>query len=264
MASSPEVRAQCGNPARWDPWRGLWVTIISTPTFRPNHGVSTKPGQLQIAQVPGASCFTADPAGPVNPPRSPRVRRLRSRPRRGVRPARSRAAAVGNLAVGSADQGSPGRAFGARHLRGSAYGLWLTPCATSPQQAIPSRARPTVPGRSARHLPAPAVPPRRCPGVVTELDRGRVHPKDLMLRRDRSQDPVRADVSYREPLTQLSEWDDLARELGAKSVPATEMRTAVAGARVAFVIRRLELEAEDNRASAAPAPRGPFSPSRVG
>ncbi len=33
LASSPEVRAQCGNPARWDPWRGLWVTIISTPTL---------------------------------------------------------------------------------------------------------------------------------------------------------------------------------------------------------------------------------------
>ncbi len=25
-------RPQCGNPARWDLWRGLWVTIISTPT----------------------------------------------------------------------------------------------------------------------------------------------------------------------------------------------------------------------------------------
>jgi hypothetical protein len=29
----PEVRAQCGNPARWDLWRGLWATIISTPTL---------------------------------------------------------------------------------------------------------------------------------------------------------------------------------------------------------------------------------------
>ena len=25
-------RPQCGNPARWDPWRGLRATVISTPT----------------------------------------------------------------------------------------------------------------------------------------------------------------------------------------------------------------------------------------
>src|SRR5215469_2596757 len=31
-ASSPEARAGCGNPARPDPWRGLWATMIPTPT----------------------------------------------------------------------------------------------------------------------------------------------------------------------------------------------------------------------------------------
>ena len=34
MALSPEARAQCGNPARWDPWRGLRVIVIPTPTRR--------------------------------------------------------------------------------------------------------------------------------------------------------------------------------------------------------------------------------------
>src|SRR2546426_735883 len=29
LALSPEARAGCGNPARPDPWRGLWATINS-------------------------------------------------------------------------------------------------------------------------------------------------------------------------------------------------------------------------------------------
>jgi hypothetical protein len=32
LASLPEARAGCGNAARPDLWRGLWVTIIPTPT----------------------------------------------------------------------------------------------------------------------------------------------------------------------------------------------------------------------------------------
>jgi hypothetical protein len=32
-ASLPEARAGCGNPARQDPWRGLWATIIPAPTL---------------------------------------------------------------------------------------------------------------------------------------------------------------------------------------------------------------------------------------
>src|SRR6516225_5693818 len=32
-ASSPKARAGCGKPARPDPWRGLWATMIPTPTF---------------------------------------------------------------------------------------------------------------------------------------------------------------------------------------------------------------------------------------
>ena len=32
-ASLPEARAGCGNPARPDPWRGLWATMIPTPTL---------------------------------------------------------------------------------------------------------------------------------------------------------------------------------------------------------------------------------------
>src|SRR6266851_1801560 len=31
-ALSPEARAGCGKPARPDPWRGLWATMIPTPT----------------------------------------------------------------------------------------------------------------------------------------------------------------------------------------------------------------------------------------
>jgi hypothetical protein len=33
LALSPEARAGCGNPARPDPWRGLWATMIPTPTL---------------------------------------------------------------------------------------------------------------------------------------------------------------------------------------------------------------------------------------
>src|SRR6266487_1176080 len=32
LASLPEARAGCSNPARPDPWRGLWATMIPTPT----------------------------------------------------------------------------------------------------------------------------------------------------------------------------------------------------------------------------------------
>src|SRR5436309_9231553 len=32
LASLPEARAGCSNPARPDPWRGLWATMILTPT----------------------------------------------------------------------------------------------------------------------------------------------------------------------------------------------------------------------------------------
>ena len=32
LASSPEARAGCGKPARPDPWRGSWATMIPTPT----------------------------------------------------------------------------------------------------------------------------------------------------------------------------------------------------------------------------------------
>lgn len=32
LASSPEAGAQCGKAARWDLWRGLWATMIPTPT----------------------------------------------------------------------------------------------------------------------------------------------------------------------------------------------------------------------------------------
>src|SRR5271156_3199063 len=33
LASSPEARAGCGKPARPDLWRGLWATMIPTPTL---------------------------------------------------------------------------------------------------------------------------------------------------------------------------------------------------------------------------------------
>src|SRR4029077_13371333 len=32
LALLPEARAGCSNPARPDPWRGLWATMIPTPT----------------------------------------------------------------------------------------------------------------------------------------------------------------------------------------------------------------------------------------
>ena len=43
---SPEARAQCGNPARWDPWRGLRVIVIPTPTVDEQRAIAHILGTL--------------------------------------------------------------------------------------------------------------------------------------------------------------------------------------------------------------------------
>src|SRR5438093_7639296 len=51
LASLPEARAGCSNPARPDPWRGLWATMIPTPTRWTCNSTNALRGLLSASDV---------------------------------------------------------------------------------------------------------------------------------------------------------------------------------------------------------------------
>src|SRR6266581_4223816 len=56
LASLPEARAGCSNPARPDPWRGLWATMIPTPT-----SLSRAPRGISILRIRSGQALNPEP-----------------------------------------------------------------------------------------------------------------------------------------------------------------------------------------------------------
>ncbi len=94
-------RPQCGNSARWDPWRGLRVTVIPTPTWRDDIPSEELPNDIFMEHrqrhvfLLTSPALLADIAGLLEPGipatrqssghsavRTPRPRPLRQKPRR--------------------------------------------------------------------------------------------------------------------------------------------------------------------------------------